>query len=174
MSHSPPAKISGFTLRTAHSEALKTTSAAFDAQSSSIRFAYEPAHIQSYSFVASLVLALALAFFIGAGVGGVGMVLLYFLVYAVAAGVSVRKVEFSLSQQSVIVDPSLGAFGFPVRKDGKDYILGFKADRNLISSIIAQCRSYREERLVRRHFGLYPVLALICGPFIMLIGKLMA
>ncbi len=166
--------ITGIPLRTANARGLKTTNAELDLTNSLMRFGYEPDHVQQYSFFAALLMAFGLALFLGAAVGGFGMVLLYFLVYSFAAGMCVRKVEFSLPDQKIITDKVSGAFGFSVRKNGKEYFLGFKAAPHLIDTIAAKARSYQEGDLVRQRSAIYPIAALLCGALVGGIGKHLA
>lgn len=153
----------GANLRIPGTTSLKTTDAALDLNAGTLRFGYEPETTQQAAFAASLLFAILICIFANGIVGGFGMVLLYFLIYSILAGISVRNIEFDLVNENLWIDKKAGKFGFQVSKHGKKFFIGFRAKAGLIELIEPLCRSTQNHPIQHQSDFIYPVTALICA-----------
>lgn len=153
---------------------LKTTDATLDLNAGTLRLGYEPTATQQAAFVVSPAIAISIAIAGHSVIGGVGMVLLYFLIYTVMAGITVRNVEFDLASEVLWADKQAGLFGFQVRKNDSPFFLGFKAKAALIELIEPICQSSKRSPIQKQSGLMYPASVLICGVLLVVARALLS
>ena len=138
---------------------LHCTSATLSKSGGSLRLAFVPPRCLPAALVIYAALtALMIPFSVVMGV--VGLVV-YLLVYSMFCVAKIRNVEFSLEDETFILDRQRRRLGLCKRLGGKDYFLGLSTKGELADHIVELLPSVTEGRIKKRGRWKYHLTAVL-------------